>query len=458
MAKTKTVILGAGKSGLAMVRYLAQEDHIIVLDSSKSLHSEQINELASLGVDYLTGSETELTICNYDRLLLSPGIPMDTPLVQEAMNLGIPTYGEIEFAYQECYKRFPTSKIFAITGTNGKSTTTHLLEALIKGSGQHAVACGNIGIPFTEALDSARPDTFFCLEVSSYQLESIQRFRADIATILNITPDHLARHKTMENYRNMKLRIFSNQKEGDIRISPYNNSNLSIADQQGVRNLYFSLAPIDVAGSYLDTHGNICLNLTGNHSETIIHKDQILIPGQHNIENILVACLMAALAGVSTDAIKKSLKVYKGLKHRLSFFAEYEGIRFINDSKATNVDSTVVALQALSGPIILLLGGTHKGSSYKTLIPHLKNRISHLLFLGEAIPYLEEDLGLFPYESIYSFKEAVERALVIAEKGTTILLSPACASFDQFHDFEARGEAFEQIITAWINAQYPKLQ
>jgi len=450
MPQINTIIVGAGKSGFAVIRFLAGQDRITLTDTFRSLDSQEMTLLAQLKVEYLPEEQAVKQINEFDRLILSPGVPLSSPIVQEALNRGIPVLGEIEFAFLESKKRFPQSKVLAITGTNGKSTTTHLLSDLIKGGGRHAIACGNIGIPFTDALGQAGPDSYFCLEVSSYQLDTVSTFRADVATFLNLTPDHLARHKTMDNYRNAKLRIFNNQKDGDIRISPYGKPEISRRDQMEVLNLFFSLTPMDLPGCFLDNKGNICLNLSGNSLEIILHKDQLLIPGQHNIENTLAACLMAAAVGIGIDSIRKTLERYEGLKHRLSIVAQHDGIRFINDSKATNVDSTYVALDALCGPIILLLGGTHKGASYKPLIPLLRDKVSHLIFMGEAIPSLKADLGLLPHESIPDFHVAVDRALHLAEAGSTVLLSPACASFDQFRDFEARGEAFEAIVRSWI--------
>lgn len=453
MSKTKTIVVGAGKSGFSIVRFLAHQDSVTLTDESKALDLSEIHELSKLQVEYLPGLQTAEKIKDFDRLILSPGVPLTSPIVQGALKQGIPVLGEIEFAFLESKKKFSQSKILAITGTNGKSTTTHLLSALINGSSRHGIACGNIGMPFTEALGQARSDTFFCLELSSYQLESVSMFKADVAAFLNLTPDHLARHESMDNYREAKLRIFSNQKAGDVRISPHNKPELSRYDQSGAVNFFFSLTPMDAPGCFLGDDGNIRLNLTGNQSEIVLHKDQLLIPGEHNVENVLVACLMAGVSGISIDSIRNSLKRYEGLKHRLSFFAEHEGIRFINDSKATNVDSTVVALGAIKEPIVLLLGGTHKGASYKPLIPLIQEKVSHLIFMGEAIPQLEEDLDLFPHESIPIFNDAVERALDVAKAGSTVLLSPACASFDQFSNFEARGEAFESIICSWIKSR-----
>ncbi|MFZ9143560.1 MAG: Mur ligase family protein, partial [Candidatus Nanopelagicaceae bacterium] len=197
MPQINTIIVGAGKSGFAVIRFLAGQDRITLTDTFRSLDSQEMTLLAQLKVEYLPEEQAVKQINEFDRLILSPGVPLSSPIVQEALNRGIPVLGEIEFAFLESKKRFPQSKVLAITGTNGKSTTTHLLSDLIKGGGRHAIACGNIGIPFTDALGQAGPDSYFCLEVSSYQLETVSTFRADVATFLNLTPDHLARHKTM---------------------------------------------------------------------------------------------------------------------------------------------------------------------------------------------------------------------------------------------------------------------
>ena len=453
MSKLKTMIVGTGQSGLSVARFLQGIDSVTLTDTNSSQESSKTHEIEDLKAKYLPGDNALEEIACFDRLILSPGVPLASPLVKKAFEYGIPMMGEIEFAFRECKQRYPQNKILAITGTNGKSTTTDLLSVLIREGGGDAIPCGNIGFPFTDALKQANQNTVFCLEVSSYQLETVSRFKADVAAFLNLAPDHLERHETIEKYRDIKLRIFENQNLGDIRISPYNEPQLCRFDKTGPLNLFFSLNPMDALGCFVDNEGNIRIKLMGGDSEVILNKNKLLILGQHNIANVLVACLMAAVIGIKIPSIQRSLENYKGLRHRLSLFAQHNGIRFINDSKATNVDSTSVALRAVNGPIILLLGGIHKGSSYTPLIPLIKDKVSHLIFIGEAIPILENDLGLFPHDSIYDFSEGVKRGLDIAKKGTTLLLSPACASFDQFTNFEARGDAFERLVNNWISSK-----
>jgi len=314
--------------------------------------------------------------------------------------------------------------VLAVTGTNGKSTTTDLTAHLLRASGIPAIACGNLGTPVIEAVVSARLGSVFVIELSSYQLESTLAFHADGAAFLNLTPDHLARHGDMETYRRTKLRVFEGQTAENLRVVP-------VAHPEW----------------WQDAPGNEgAMTLLG---KPLLNRSELRIPGGHNVENALAACLLAAHGGASIAALREGLRTYPGLAHRIAFCGERDGVRAYNDSKGTNVDATLTAIRALPGPLVLLLGGTDKGASYEPLREVLAGKLRRLVFLGEAIPQLVRDLGNLPHEVVPAFDEAVAAALGLAQAGDQVLLSPACASFDQFDNFEQRGDRFDALVRIW---------
>lgn len=438
----RTVVLGAGRAGLAAARFLAARGDAVLLTDLRAEPDQDLEyALAKAGIPGVWGSHPMALLAGCDELLISPGIPLTVPFVVEAMARGIPVIGEVELAHRFLRYRRDGARVLAVTGTNGKSTTTDLTAHLLKASGLPASACGNLGTPFVEAMASATPGTRFVVELSSYQLETVRDFRAEAAAFLNLTPDHLARHGTLEAYRRTKLRIFERQTDGDLRVLP-------LAQEQAREAL-----PGDGAvarfgwsecTSWCDSEG--FLRLRG---ELLLHRDELRIPGRHNVENALAAALLARHGGASLAGIRAGLRTYPGLAHRIAFCGERDGVRAYNDSKGTNVDATLTAIEALPGPLVLLLGGTDKGVSYAPLREALVGKLRRLLFLGEAIPQLERDLGDLPHETVPVFDQAVAAALTLAQPGDQVLLSPACASFDQFDNFEQRGERFEALVRTW---------
>jgi UDP-N-acetylmuramoylalanine--D-glutamate ligase len=306
------------------------------------------------------------------------------------------------------------------------------------------MACGNLGTPFVEAVDQAAGPTVYALELSSYQLESVASFRAEAAAFLNLTPDHLARYGSMEPYRQAKLRIFERQTPEDVRVVPMAAPELwKDAPGEG-RTLRFGWTGCE---AWCDGEGWLHL-----HGEALLQRSELKVPGDHNVENALAAALLARHGGASADAIREGLRSYPGLAHRIAFCGEKGGVRAYNDSKGTNVDATLIAIRALPGPLVLLLGGTDKGASYAPLREALAGKLRRLIFLGDAIPQLKRDLADLPHEEVWGFDEAVRRALALALPGDQVLLSPACASFDQFKNFEARGNRFEALVHDWVEA------
>jgi UDP-N-acetylmuramoylalanine--D-glutamate ligase len=335
--------------------------------------------------------------------------------------------------------------VLAVTGTNGKSTTTDLVAHLVRSAGLSAVACGNLGTPMIEAVQAAAPGTVFAVELSSYQLESNLLFWAEGAAFLNLTEDHLARHGTMETYRRTKLRIFEHQTAEDLKVVPAAHPEWYL-DAPGKGSL--ARFGWSECAAWCDGAGAMWL-----HGEPLLSRSELRIPGDHNVENALAASLLARHAGATIQGIREGLRTYPGLAHRIAFCGEKEGICAYNDSKGTNVDATLTAIQALPGPLVLLLGGTDKGASYRPLREALQGKLRQLVFLGEAIPQLTRDLGDLPHQVVPRFDEAVRAALSLAQSGDQVLLSPACASFDQFDNFEARGERFEALVTSWLRTE-----
>ena len=398
--------------------------------------------LADQGIAVVWGSHPTRLLDGCQQVILSPGIARTVPFVVEALARGIPVIGEVELAHRTLRAREDHSRVLAVTGTNGKSTTTDLTAHLLRTGGLAAAACGNLGLPFLEAIQAGGSDTVYVVELSSYQLESIQAFRADAAAFLNLTPDHLARHGDLEGYRRAKLRIFERQLGQQVRVVPAAHPEWwQDAPGEG-QTRRFGWTPCE---AWCDTEGQLWLE-----NARLLHRSELLIPGDHNVENALAAALLARQGGASPEAIREGLRTYPGLAHRIAFCGEKGGVRAYNDSKGTNVDATLTAIRALPGPLVLLLGGTDKGAAYTPLREALAGKLRRLVFLGEAVPQLLRDLGDLPHEVVTAFDEAVRAALALAEPGDQVLLSPACASFDQFNNFEERGERFEALVRAWV--------
>jgi UDP-N-acetylmuramoylalanine--D-glutamate ligase len=450
----RTVIVGAARSGLAAATFLARQGRSVVVTDSRS---EPIPSVVSLlsGIDVpgVWGEHPLSLLDQCEEVVLSPGVKPGIPFVQEALRRGIPVIGELELAHRVLRERADGSMVLAITGTNGKSTTTDLLAHILRVSGLPSVACGNLGTPLLEALDGAQAGTRFALECSSYQLETISTFHAEGAVLLNLTPDHLARHGTMENYLVTKLRIFERQAPGDMRMTPAAEPSFDLKAPGHGGSTRFGWGEPLSPGAWCDTSGELWLVQDDGSRHRLLNRNELLIPGDHNVENALASAALAHHGGAGLEGIRTGLHSYPGLAHRIALCGERDGVKVYNDSKATNVDATITALKALPGPLVLLLGGEDKGSSYEPLRHMMEGKLRRLVFLGDAIPQLERDLGDLPHTTLWPFDEAVAAALSSAEPGDQVILSPACASFDQFKNFEQRGEHFEELVKAWVSGQ-----
>ncbi len=448
-----TVVMGAGRSGMAAVRHLRGLGRDVILTDRAETPDPAVElELRALGAVGAWGGHPFSLLEACQEVILSPGIPRTAPFVTEALRRGIPVIGEVELGHRALRTRAGGDRILAITGTNGKSTTTDLLAHLLRQAGLPSVACGNLGTPFVEAVEGAAPGTRFALELSSYQLESLVAFHAEGAAFLNLTPDHLARYGDLETYRQAKLGIFRGQVAQDLRVVPAATPELCRDAPGEAPAATFGWGEPAGPGAFCDAEGHLKVKDRDGAITPLLHRSELKIPGDHNVENALAAVLLAWHGGASLQSLAEGLKTYGGLAHRIAFCGERNGVKAYNDSKGTNVDATVIALRALPGPLVVLLGGTDKGASYEPLRTEWEGKLRRLIFLGDAIPQLKRDLGDLPHDEVWDFDVAVGRALALAQPGDQVLLSPACASFDQFRNFEERGERFEALVKVWAGA------
>jgi UDP-N-acetylmuramoylalanine--D-glutamate ligase len=445
------VVIGAGRSGMAVAAHLARHGTDVILsDRREEPDPLSVRQLSELNVPGVWGPHPLSLLEDCHEIVLSPGVPPSIPFIQEAMHRGISVVGELELAHRVLRARADGSMLLAVTGTNGKSTTTDLLAHLLKAAGIPSVACGNLGTPLMAAMEGQGPGTCYALECSSYQLETVRDFHAEGAVILNLTPDHLARHGTMDAYLDAKLRIFERQRPADMRLTPASDPTFDAFAPGHGRSARFGWGAPKGFGAWCDPEGMLWLVGEEGRAEALLNRREMRIPGDHNVENALAAALLARHGGASAEGIRAGLNSYPGLAHRMVLCGEKNGVKAYNDSKGTNVDATMTAIKALPGPLVLLLGGQDKGTPYEPLRKLLEGKLRRLIFLGESIPKLEAELGDLPHTTIQPFDEAVNEALRIAEPGDQVLLSPACASFDQFNNFEERGDRFEALVKGWL--------
>ncbi len=441
-------MIGLGKSGVASAMVLAKRGAIVIACDIKKPDSmrEIMEELLVNKIETLVGTYPDVEKEGYDMLVLSPGVPLTIGPVQLAIKHGIPIIGEVELAF---LIKKPGIQIFAITGTNGKTTTTALLQAILEESGINAIAAGNIGVPLTLIADSMEKG-IISVELSSFQLETINKFKPSIASILNITPDHLDRHKTMSAYIKAKSNIFINQDANDYAILNYEDETLrNLTQEVKASIIYFSSErPLNVGVFVKD---NIIMANINNTLINICNVDEILLKGKHNLENILCASAMALAAQVEPRHIAKALKSFTSVRHRMEEVAEDNGVIYVNDSKATNPESALKAIEAFSEPIILIAGGRNKGASFDEFARALSPKVKALILLGEAKEDIKSAAIAQNYTSIYevnSLDEGTRLAHHLSQVGDVVLLSPACASWDMFDNYEQRGDLFREIVLA----------
>lgn len=440
----KVLVVGLGKSGLAAALFLRRQGAQVTVSDVRSAEAlaKEIPALMEEGIMVEAGGHGLLTFRRQDLIVVSPGVPLDTPELVQARNFGRPVIGELELA-----ARFLKGKILAITGSNGKTTTTALTGEILKASGMPTLVAGNIGVPVVELIDESTNDTWSVLEVSSFQLESTEKFRPKIAVILNITPDHLDRHGTFENYALAKERIFAAQDASDFAVLNADHPRTSeAAKRSNAPVFWFSASRAVEQGAWIE-NGHVVFHSAPNAStETILPLAKIPLKGKHNVENVLAAACAARLAGVALDVIARAIENFKAVEHRLEYVATIDGVEYYNDSKATNVDATEKAIAAFAGDIHLILGGKDKGAPYSPLAPLLRERVRSIYTIGAAAEKIESELrGVVPIHSCQTLANAVKAAAAAAKSGEVVVLAPACSSFDQFENYEQRGRIFKQL-------------
>ncbi|QJW48753.1 UDP-N-acetylmuramoyl-L-alanine--D-glutamate ligase [bacterium BFN5] len=441
----KIVVLGAGISGVGVAGILQQLGANVILNDAKPAEKikQDFSGLEMLGVKLIFGIQDESILQNVDYLVISPGLSINLPLIQKAKSQGILVMSEVEVAYQLC--RAP---IIAITGTNGKTTTTTLVGEMLQTTGKEIVIGGNIGSSLTKEVAAVTSAGMVVAEISSFQLEGVVDFRPQIAAILNLTPDHLDRHKTMEIYKKTKETIFKNQTADDFLVLNYDDAQVrEMAGRAASRIMFFSRKEELPEGIYVKNE-TITILWDGKKYEVCSVND-IKTKGGHNIENTLAACGMAFLAGAKVIELAKVIKKFGGVEHRIEFVARINGAEYYNDSKATNPESSIKALEAFDGHVILIAGGRDKKTELTEFVQLISDKVDHLILLGEAQVRFKEAAyqgGVKNIHPVQSFEEAVHLAHCLAGGNQVVLLSPACSSYDMFDNYEERGKVFKNLV------------
>jgi UDP-N-acetylmuramoylalanine--D-glutamate ligase len=438
----RVLVVGLGKSGVASALFLEKRGARVAVSDAKSEEQlrHEIPLLLDHGISVETGHHGERTFGDQDLIVISPGVPFDVPQLVQARALGIPVIGEVELA-----ARFLKGQILAITGSNGKTTTTALAGEIIAAGGRKALVGGNIGTPAITFVESSTEDTWVVLEISSFQLETIESFHPRIAVVLNVTPDHLDRHYSFGNYAAAKARIFENQGPKDFAVLNADNEPcIEMASAAKASVFWFSRSKEIVNGAFV--RGGRILGRDGNGDREIMAVSDISLKGAHNLENVLAAICVGMLAGIEPAQIRRAVSEFKAVEHRLEFVATVRGVEYYNDSKATNVDATIKALESFPGRIHLILGGKDKGSDYSVLNPLLKERVKRVYTIGAAATKIESQVQGTEIVSAVTLETAVKRASDSASPGDVVLLAPASASFDQFESYEHRGGIFKDLV------------
>ncbi|HWP82458.1 MAG TPA: UDP-N-acetylmuramoyl-L-alanine--D-glutamate ligase [Bacteroidota bacterium] len=436
-------VIGAARSGVAAAKLLQRQGaRVFVSDSGKGEKLQPfVSQLSAAGIEFELGAHTE-RVYDCSLMVISPGVPSSAPVVVEAQKRGVRVLSELEVA-----SRFCPCPIIAITGSNGKTTTTTLVGRILGDAKKKHVVAGNIGTAFSAVVLELDQAALAVLEVSSFQLDHCETFRPWISVILNITPDHMDRYgNSMERYAASKSRIFMNQRSDDILISSTDDQwTARSVGAAKCRKIGFSIQRELNEGAFTD-RGKMITVLNGKRTE-IIHTNEISIPGMHNLSNAMAATLVGQLCGVSPASIRATLRNFKGVEHRLEFVRVVNGVRYVNDSKATNVDSVWYALQAFDEPIVLLLGGRDKGNDYSKLHDLVERRVRAIVAIGESADKVVAAFGSRKETTkASSMDEAVRLAQSLAKAGDVVLLSPACASFDWFQNYEHRGMVFKELV------------
>ena len=445
----KALVCGMARSGIAAAKLLKKLGAEVTLQDMKKREdiAADVLNLENEGIVLYTGANPDDIACEQDIIVLSPGIPCDLPFIAAAEAAGVSVITEVELAYT-----LTKCPITAITGTNGKTTTTTLTGEIIKAVYGNTAVVGNIGIPYSEEVERLTEKDWVVAEISSFQMEKAKEFHPHISAVLNITPDHLNRHKTMEVYIAMKERVFEKQTAEDFCILNYGDEACrKMADKTAAKVFFFSSSEKLEEGIYLDGE-NIEVRW-GAINETLINVNDLQILGVHNHENVMAAAAMAICANIPLDIIRSVLKSFAGVEHRIEYVATVDGVDYYNDSKGTNVDASIRAVLAMKKPIVLIGGGYDKGGSFDEWTQLFPGRVKHLVLIGVTAPKVRESAEKFGFTAISdceTFKEAVDLCREKAEDGDCVLLSPACASWGMFDNYEQRGDMFKEQVRGYL--------
>ena len=440
----RVLVVGLGKSGVASALFMKKQGARVTVSDTKS-GDELRNEIPVLldnGITVETGGHGDRTFQGQDLIVVSPGVPVDAPPLVQARSLGENVIGEIELAAQ-----FLPGPIVAITGSNGKTTTTTLTGEIMTASGFPALVGGNIGTPAISLAERAKPGTVIVLEISSFQLETIQSFRPKVAVVLNVTPDHLDRHRTFEIYAAAKTRIFENQQSEDCAVLNADDSTCVAMSKKTRAQIYWFSRQNEVERGAWVRDENIVFR-DGSGQREIMQVSEIPLKGAHNLENVLAAVCASVLMGCSAEKIRQAVHGFKAVEHRLEFVASIGGVDYYNDSKATNVDATIKALESFPSNIHLIVGGKDKGSDYTVLNDLLRQRVKRVYTIGAAAGEIESQIKGAEVVHAETLENAIRQAHSSAQAGDVVLLAPACASFDQFKSYEHRGRVFKDAVQA----------
>ena len=442
----RVLVVGLGKSGLAAARFLKTLGaRVTVSDARPALLIAELSELLDQGFMVEAGSHGLLTFRRQDLIVVSPGVPMSTPELKQVRAMGAHIIGELELGFE-----YLKGEVLAVTGSNGKTTTTTLIGEILKAAGRDTLVGGNIGRPVTAMVEESKDESWSVLEVSSFQLETVETFRPRIAMVLNITPDHLDRHGTFEVYAGLKARITEFQTGEDFLVlNGEDKETQMIAAKTKAQVYWFSGRRPMKQGAFVHGESILFVAREGAKAEPVMPVAEISLAGAHNVENVLAAVCAARLAGVESETIRAAVREFKAVEHRLEFVREVGGVRYFNDSKATNVDATMKAVEAFAGGVHLILGGKDKGSDYRVLETLLRERVKTVITIGSAAEKIERQLeGVVKIERAETLDRAVALAHAAAVAGDVVLLAPACASFDQFENYEQRGRVFKELVLA----------
>jgi UDP-N-acetylmuramoylalanine--D-glutamate ligase len=438
----RVLVVGLARTGVATALFCAARGaRVTAADARREVElGSSVAPLRAAGVALEFGGHREEMAADSDLVIPSPGVPADAPLLQAARAKGVTLWSEVELA-----SRFLKGRLIGITGSNGKTTTTSLIEHILRSAGSSTILAGNIGTPLISCVDKTSEKTTTIAELSSFQLELIDKFRPNISVFLNLTPDHLDRHHTLASYGAAKARLFENQTEADSAVLNADDPGTTPYAPTKPQVYWFSRKQRVAQGAFAKEK-EILFRREGK-EEKVLKLEDIPLVGAHNVENVLAAVVATRLAGAEPAAIAKGVRSFAGVEHRLEFVAEIGGVRFYNDSKATNVDATLKALDAFPGRILIILGGKDKGSDYTVLQGALREKAILALLIGAAASKIEKQIaGSVAIEQAGTIERAVETAAHAARAGDIVLLAPACASFDQFQNYEHRGRVFKELV------------